>query len=365
MHETTLVAALTALLGCSSPAAVTSATSPTQRSELMAESKSVPQLKLAPVLGSSMAYLEQGAGAPIVFIHGNPLSSHVWRKVLPPLSDAGRLLAPDLIGMGRSGKPNIAYRFQDHARYLDAWLDALALTDVVLVGHDWGGVLALDWARRHPERVRGVATLETILDELHFRDYPPQGKALFQALRTPGQGEAFVLERNEFLAKSLEDGVKTVLSEADRAAYYAPFPDSASRRPMLQWTRELPIDGEPADVLAVVEANAGWVEQSGATPKLVLTFEGAPLSRSARLSRWSENPPGGLRVLGLGKAGHHAPEDVPLEIAAALRDCSRSLAVPWPVLSCPVDWRSSNSMSNFSIRTSCCESFSRRAGRLS
>src|SRR5215217_531599 len=115
MHETTLVAALTAFLGCSSPAAVPSAASPSRKSEIMTESMSVPEPKLAPVLDSSMAYLEQGAGAPIVFIHGNPLSSHVWRKVLPALSDAGRLLAPDLIGMGRSGKPNIAYRLQDHA----------------------------------------------------------------------------------------------------------------------------------------------------------------------------------------------------------------------------------------------------------
>lgn len=271
------------------------------------------------VLDSHLAYLEQGEGKPVVFLHGNPLSSHVWRKVLPELTSDGRLLAPDLIGMGGSGKPDIAYRLADHARYLDAWFDALDLRDVVLVGHDWGGVLALRWARLHPERVRGVAVLETILEGLRFSDYPPAGKTLFQTLRTPGEGEAFVLEHNGFLEKSLENGVKTGLLEADRHAYYAPFPDAASRRPMLQWTRELPIDGEPADVLAVVEENARWVERSAATPKLVLTFEGAPLSRASRIRTWADEPATNLQVMPLGPAGHHAPEDVPRDIAAALR----------------------------------------------
>jgi haloalkane dehalogenase len=279
------------------------------------------------VLDSTMTFLEAGEGTPIVLLHGNPLSSHVWRHVLPELRGTGRLLAPDLIGMGSSGKPETEYRFRDHARYLDAWMDAMSLADVVLVGHDWGGVLALDWARRHPGRVRGVAVLETILEGLHWRDYPPAGAALFRALRTPGQGEAMVLERNEFLPKSLENGVKGGLSDVDRAAYAAPFPDARSRRPMLQWTRELPIDGEPADVLNVVEENARWVEHSEGTPKLVLTFEGAPLSGSRRIADWKESPPPALRVRALGEAaGHHAPEDAPQAIGEALRE--------WVVTSC-------------------------------
>ncbi|MDF3066475.1 MAG: alpha/beta fold family hydrolase [Polyangiaceae bacterium] len=320
MYRTTPIAALAALIGCSSPAATTSAASSTNRSELVTETPSIPQSRRTHVLDSTIAHLEQGRGAPVVFLHGNPLSSRVWRKVLPELSGHGRLLAPDLIGMGESGKPNIAYRFTDHARYLEAWLDALALTDVVLVGHDWGGVLALDWARRNPERVRGVAVLETIIEGLRFSQYPPPAEAMFRALRTPGQGEAMVLERNEFLGKSLENGVKSGLSEAERAAYYAPFPDAASRRPMLQWTRELPIDGEPGDVLAVVDDNARWLEQSSTIPKLVLTFEAAPLSQGSRLAAWIQSPPARLNVVALGPAGHHAPEDAPLDIAAALRE---------------------------------------------
>src|SRR5262249_46225807 len=152
----------------------------------------------------------------------------------------GHCLAPDLIGMGRSGKPEIPYRFRDHARYLDAWFSALDLRDVVVVGLDWGGVLALDWARRHQDRVRGVVVFETFLRPMRWSDFPPQGAELFRALRTPGTGEALVLEQNGFLEKSLGHGVKRGLTEAARAEYYAPFPDPASRRPMLQWPREIP-----------------------------------------------------------------------------------------------------------------------------
>jgi haloalkane dehalogenase len=161
-----------------------------------------------PVLDSFLSYQEVGSGSPIVLLHGNPTSSHVWRKVLPQLADRGRLLAPDLIGMGSSGKPDIAYRFADHARYLDAWFEALGLRDVVLVGYDWGAVLALDWARRHPERVRGVVVFETFLRPLHWSDWSPEGEQLFRALRTPGVGEELVLEQNAFLARSLANGVR-------------------------------------------------------------------------------------------------------------------------------------------------------------
>lgn len=312
----TAILLLAAVSGCS-PTISPPTTKGSSMSPLANDTPPVVQAKRIPVLDSHMAYLEQGSGTPIVLLHGNPLSSHVWRKVMPELG--GRVLAPDLIGMGKSGKPESAYRFRDHAHYLDAWFEALELGDVVLVGHDWGGVLALDWARRHPGRVRGLVVLETLLEGRHYSDYPPPAAAMFRVLRTPGEGEAMVLERNEFLGKSLGNGVKGELSEADRAAYAAPFPDAASRRPMLQWTRELPIDGEPADMLALIEDNAHWVEHSPTVPKLLLTFETAPLSRGARIAAWTATPPAGLTVAECGVAGHHAPEDRPLEIARAIQ----------------------------------------------
>jgi haloalkane dehalogenase len=269
-------------------------------------------------LDSFLAYREVGAGRPIVLLHGNPTSSYVWRNVLPSLAEKGRCFAPDLVGMGESGKPDSGYRFTDHARYLEAWFSALDLRDVVIVGLDWGGVLAIDWASRHADRVRGLVVFETILQPMHWSEYPPQGAELFRALRTPGVGEKIVLEQNEFLARSLGHGVKRGLADRDRAAYYAPFPDAASRRPMLQWTRELPIDGEPADVTAVIARNGAWLASTPEIPKLLLTFDGALLSNSPAVVAWAQRTIPNLEVVPLGPAGHHAPEDAPHEIAGAI-----------------------------------------------
>jgi haloalkane dehalogenase len=270
------------------------------------------------VLDSFISYREAGTGSPIVFLHGNPTSSHVWRNVIPQLADRGRCLAPDLIGMGSSGKPDIAYRFADHSRYLDAWFEALDLRDVVLVGYDWGGVLALDWARRHPDRVRGVVVFETFLRPMHWSDWPPQGEQLFRSLRTPGVGEKLVLEQNEFLARSFANGVQHGLSESDRDVYQAPYPDAASRRPVLQWPREIPIDGEPADVAAVVERYDAWLARTPAKPALLLTFGDTGLS-APKIVEWARSSLPALEIVPLGRAGHHAPEDAPDEIAQAIR----------------------------------------------
>jgi haloalkane dehalogenase len=270
------------------------------------------------VLDSFLSYREAGTGSPIVLLHGNPTSSHVWRNVIPQLADRGRCLAPDLIGMGGSGKPDSAYRFADHARYLDAWFDALDLRDVVLVGYDWGGVLALDWARRHPQRVRGVVVFETFLRPMHWSDWSAEGAQLFRTLRTPGAGEQLVLEQNAFLERSLAHGVQRGLAQSDRDAYYAPYPDPASRRPLLQWPREIPIDGAPADVAAVVERYDAWLAGGPAMPTLLLTFGDGMLS-APPLIAWARSTLPSLEILPLPAAGHHAPEDAPQEIAGAIR----------------------------------------------
>jgi len=275
-------------------------------------------LRRISVLDSFLTYRETGSGSPIVFLHGNPTSSFVWRNVLPRVAARGRCLAPDMIGMGHSGKPESAYRFEDHARYLDAWFSALDLRDVVVVGYDWGGVLAIDWARRHPERVRGIVVFETFLQQLHWSQYPPQAAELFRALRTPGVGEKLVLEQNEFLEKSLANGVKSGLTEAARAEYYAPYPDPASRRPMLEWPRELPIDGEPTDIVAILDRNAEWLANSPKVPKLLLTFDGPGLSNAPTVVEWAKRTIPNLDVVPLGAAGHHAPEDAPVPIADAI-----------------------------------------------
>ncbi|NPD22341.1 haloalkane dehalogenase [Corallococcus exiguus] len=278
----------------------------------------MPMVHQVQVLDSFISYREAGTGSPIVFLHGNPTSSHVWRNVIPALAGRGRCLAPDLIGMGDSGKPDIPYRFEDHARYLDAWFDALGLRDVVLVGYDWGGVLALDWARRHPDRVRGVAVFETFLRPMRWSDWPPQGEQLFRALRTPGVGEQLVLEQNAFLEKSFANGVQRGLAEGDRAVYQAPYPDAASRRPVLQWPREIPIDGEPADVAAVIERYDAWLAQPSVKPVLLLTFGDTGLNAPS-IIEWARANLRSLEIVPLHRAGHHAPEDAPEDIVRALQ----------------------------------------------
>ena len=283
---------------------------------------STPPLRRISVLDSSLAYREVGAGSAVVFLHGNPLSSRVWRNVLPGVAQHARCLAPDLIGMGDSGKPDIAYRFTDHARYLDAWFDALALRDVVLVGYDWGGALAMDWAARHPDRVRGLVVFETFLRPMSWSEWTPQGAELFRALRTPGVGEKMVLESNEFLGRSFKNGVLRGLTEDEATVYSAPFVEPSARRPILQWTREIPIEGEPADVQAIVMRYDAWLATSP-VPKLLLGFEQpaklqpSPTGSPAVIA-WARENAAALEFAQLPEAGHHAPEDVPHEISAAI-----------------------------------------------
>jgi haloalkane dehalogenase len=271
------------------------------------------------VLDSTMFFQDGGSGRPVVFLHGNPTSSYLWRHVVPMVESLGRCLAPDLIGMGESGKPSTAYRFADHARYLDAWFEALGLDDVVLVGHDWGGALAFDWANRHPGRARGLAFMETILRPMAWDEFPVAARELFAKFRTPGVGETMILEQNVFIEGSLPRTVATGLTDRDLDVYRRPYPTPDTRLPLLQWSRELPVDGEPADVVARVEAYDRWLTSTPDVPKLLLTFDPGPGTMvSGPLVDWCKENIAGLDVHPCGLAGHHAPEDQPDCIGAAL-----------------------------------------------
>ncbi|MEV7593118.1 haloalkane dehalogenase [Streptomyces sp. NPDC089922] len=271
------------------------------------------------VLDSTMYYEDRGDGVPFVFLHGNPTSSHLWRDVLPRIEGPVRVLAPDLIGMGRSGKPGGEYRFADHARYLDAWFDALGLDEAVLVGQDWGGALAFHRAARHPGRVRGIAFMETIVRPLTWEEFPPAARARFEAIRTPGVGEEMVLDRNIFIEDSIRQTVLEPMDEAVRAVYAAPYPTRESRLPMLRWARSLPIGGEPADVVAAVEEYDAWLADSPRVPKLLLTFDGSPaLMTGPAAAAWCAEHMSALESEYCGRAAHLAPEDRPAEIASAV-----------------------------------------------
>lgn len=275
-----------------------------------------------PVLDSHMVYIEVGVGDPIVLLHGNPTSSYLWRNVIPHLHGTGRCLAPDLVGMGRSGKaPAGSYRFADHARYLDAWFEALGLRNVTLVVHDWGSALGFHWARRHPERVRALAYMEAIVRPLTWADWPEAARKMFQALRSQA-GEEMVLTNNVFVERILPASVLRPLTSEEMERYREPFRrPGESRRPTLTWPREIPIDGEPADVAAVVDAYGKWLSTSP-LPKLFVNADpGAILVGVQRdfCRAWPHQ-----REVTV-KGSHFVQEDAPAAIGRAVAEFVRRL----------------------------------------
>jgi haloalkane dehalogenase len=270
----------------------------------------------AHVAGTEISYAEVGSGDPIVFLHGNPTSSYLWRNIIPHVGDLGRCLAPDLMGMGQSGpSPNGSYRFADHAACLDAWLEALGLTDrVTLVLHDWGSALGFHRAARFPEQVRAIAYMEAIVQPRRWSDFPDGRDAMFRALRSE-KGERMVLDDNFFVETVLPESILRRLSEEEFANYRKPFLDREARRPTLEWPRQLPIDGAPADVVAIVERYSAWLAASP-VPKLFVNAEpGALITGRARdfCRTWPEQRE--VTVKGI----HYIQEDSPREIGEALR----------------------------------------------
>ena len=230
------------------------------------------------VLGQNMATVERGSGPPIVLLHGNPTSSYLWRSVIPHLEGLGRCLAPDLIGMGDSDKlPDSgpeSYRFVEHRRYLDAWFEAVGATeDVTLVLHDWGSALGFDWAARHPGAVKAIAYMEAIVCPVTWADWPDAARDIFRAFRSPA-GEEMVLERNLFVEAVLPGSVLRRLSDEEMAEYRRPFQAAGEdRRPTLTWPRQIPVDGEPSDVVEIVESYGAWLAAATEVRKLFVNAE--------------------------------------------------------------------------------------------
>ena len=285
------------------------------------------------VFDQAMAYVETGvAGSPIVFLHGNPTSSYLWRNVIPHVSDLGRVIAPDLIGMGDSAKladsgPG-AYRFDEHRRFLDEFLRRLAVNErVVLVLHDWGSALGFDWARRHPDSLRGVAYMEAIVRPLSWEDWPELARPIFQAMRSEA-GETLVLEKNIFVERILPASVLRDLTHEEMEAYRAPYREPGeSRRPVLTWPREIPIAGEsgrpePADVAEVVAAYANWLPTSTELPKLFINAEPGSILVGAQ-REFCRTWPNQTEVTVPGI--HFIQEDSPHEIGQALADWIRTV----------------------------------------
>jgi haloalkane dehalogenase len=280
------------------------------------------------ILGSTMSYVTAGASGPVaLFLHGNPTSSYIWRNIIPHVAPVARCIAPDLIGFGRSGKPDIAYRFADHVRYLDAFLDALGIRDAIIVAQDWGTALAFHRTARFPQTIIGLAFMEFIKplpnwEAFHQR---PQARELFQAFRMRGKGEKLVLEDNVFVERVLPGSILRALSKEEMDVYRAPFPTPQSRRPILALPRELPIAGEPADVYAMSECDHAALRAS-TYPKLLFSGDpGALISPAAAKACAAELR--NCRHIELGPGAHYLQEDHPDAIGQALRGWVAEIAV--------------------------------------
>jgi haloalkane dehalogenase len=272
------------------------------------------------VLDSVMVSREAGArDAPVaLFLHGNPTSSYIWRDILPLVAPVARSIAPDLIGFGGSGKPDIAYRFTDHVRYLDAFIERLGIGSAYLVAQDWGTALAFHLAARKPEWVRGLAFMEFIRPFSSWDDFHqvPAAREMFRKFRTAGEGEALILDANIFVERVLPGSIVRSLNESEMAAYRAPFPTPQSRRPVLQLTRELPIEGEPAEVHRLLESAHASLAAS-TYPKLLFTGDPGAVVSPEFAQQFSQTLRH-CRVINLGAGRHYLQEDHATAIGSAI-----------------------------------------------
>ena len=284
--------------------------------------------KFAEVKGRRMAYIDEGSGPTIVFQHGNPTSSYLWRNVMPHCEGLGRLVACDLIGMGDSDKlppsgPS-RYSYAEQRDYLWALWDKLALGDkIVFVIHDWGSALGFEWARRHPERVAGIVYMEALVTPMTWADWPENARRAFQGFRSDG-GDDMILAKNMFVERVLPGSILRQLTDAEMAEYRRPFAASGEdRRPTLSWPRQIPIEGEPADVVKVVEDYSAWLGTSD-TPKLFVNADPGSilLGRQREVCRaWPNQTE--ITVKGL----HFLQEDSPDDIGRAVAEFVRKVRV--------------------------------------
>ena len=273
------------------------------------------------VKGKRMAYVEMGEGDPVVFLHGNPTSSYLWRNIMPHVAGQARCLAPDLIGMGDSDKLDDpgpgSYRFVEHREYLDGFLDAVGLGgNAVFVIHDWGSALGFDWGNRHRDRTRGFCYMEALVRPVTWEEWPEAAKAVFQGFRSPA-GEGMVLEKNVFVERVLPGSILRKISEEEMAVYRRPFATPGEdRRPTLTWPREIPISGEPADVVEIVRAYSEWLAASDVAKLFIDAEPGAILTGPQRefCLAWPN------QTVAKVKGSHFIQEDSPDEIGKALSD---------------------------------------------
>ena len=274
----------------------------------------------ATVNGKRMAYHESGSGDAVVFLHGNPTSSYLWRNIVPHVSPHARCIVPDLIGQGDSDKlddtgPD-SYRFVEHREYLDGLLDQLDLGDnITFVIHDWGSALGFDWANRHRDRVAGLCYMEAIVRPMSWAEWPEAAAGIFQGFRSPA-GEEMVITKNLFVEAVLPGSIIRKLSDEEMNEYRRPFVEPEHRRPTLTWPRQIPIEGEPADVTQIVTDYGEWLSGSD-VPKLLVNADPGAILNGPQLE-YCRTWPNQTEVTVAGN--HFCQEDSPDEIGQAIAD---------------------------------------------
>ena len=275
------------------------------------------------VLGSRMHYVDEGSGDPILFLHGNPTSSYLWRNIIPHVTPMGRAIAPDLIGMGKSDKPDIEYRLVDHVKYVDGFIEALGLKNITFVIHDWGSSLGFHYVMRHESNVKGLAFMEAILFERHWDSMSERSKRLFGSLRTPGSGWDMIMNDNFFVERVLPGSVVRKLTDEEMERYREPFREPPARLPTWRWPNEIPIEGEPADVVTMVMAYREWLQRT-ALPKLLFYATPGAIIDAEQVA-WCETNLKNLTTVDLGEGIHFVQEDHPHLIGAKLAEWYQGL----------------------------------------
>jgi haloalkane dehalogenase len=279
--------------------------------------------KFIEVQGSRIHYIDEGEGDPVLFLHGNPTSSYLWRNILPYIIPHGRCIAPDLIGMGKSDKPDLDYRFTDHARYIDGFIEQLALTNITLVIHDWGSGLGFYYAARHETNVKAIAFMEAILKPASWSAFPKDFKAGFKLMRTPAVGFLMISVMNVFLNQILPKATVRKLSAAEMLIYKKPFASVKSRKPVRQWPLEIPIDGQPADMHKIVADYCDWF-QAASIPKLLFHATPGGIIDAAMVA-WCKDKLDNLQTVDIGAGIHYLQEDNPHLIGEQLAKWYKTL----------------------------------------
>lgn len=274
--------------------------------------------------GANIHYIEKGAGDPILFLHGNPTSSYLWRNIIPHLTSVGRCIAMDLIGMGKSDKPDIEYRFFDHVKYVEGFIEKMRLENITLVIHDWGSGLGFHYAMHHESNVKGIAFMEAIIMSVPSWDwFPAEMKEIFQAFRTPDVGWDMIVNKNMFIEQILPGGVVRKLTEEEMNYYRSPFVDPASRRPIWQWPNEIPIGGEPRNVAEAVDNYSGKLQQSELSKLLFYATPGALLPQL--VVDWCQQNLKNLSSVNIGQGLHYLQEDNPHLIGSEIANWYKTL----------------------------------------